>query len=83
MGDKITFEGFHDTKRLLNTDKHFKLKNGETVHGEFPLLCKNSFAHDETIDQYKTTVMEIKSNLNEIKRLAPDDFGNMLPKYGE
>ena len=48
---KLAVNGFHYTKRLLNTDKQFKLGVGETVNGEFPLSRKGSFAHGITIDK--------------------------------
>ena len=41
------------------------------------------FTHGITIDKKETTVKEFKSNLNELKRLAPDGFGKMLPNYVE
>ena len=64
LGEKLTFKGFHDTKRLLNTDKYFKLRDGETVNEEFPLPWKRSFAHGITIDKKETTNKDFKSNLN-------------------
>ena len=64
-------------------DKNFKLKDGGTVNGEFLLPCKRSTAHGKTIDKKETTVKEFRSKLNELKRLAPDEFQNMLPYYVE
>ena len=58
---KLTSKGLHDTKRLLNTDKYFKLKNGETGNGELPLSWKRSFAHGITIDKKENTIEEFKS----------------------
>ena len=52
---KLTFKGFHDTKRLLNIDKYFKMKDGKTVNGEFALACKRSFAKGKTFDKKATT----------------------------
>ena len=72
LGQKLTFKGFHDTKRLLNTDNYFKLN----VNGEFSLACKRSFAHGITFDKKATTVEEFKSNVNESKHLVPDEFKN-------
>ena len=51
LGEKLTFKKFHEPKRLLNTDKYFKLRDGETVNGEFPLPRKKSFAHGKSIDK--------------------------------
>ena len=48
---KLFFKAFHITKRLPNTDKNFKLKDGETVNGEFRLALKRSSAHGITIDK--------------------------------
>ena len=83
MGEKLTFKGFHDTNRLLNTDKFFKLKAGETVNDKFPLSLEKSFAHEITIDKKETPVKYFESNFSELKRLAPDEFGNLLPYYVE
>ena len=55
------------------------MKDGETVSGDFRLPWKRSIAHGITIDKKETTVKDFKSNLNELKPLAPDNFGNMLP----
>ena len=44
LGEKLTSETFHDTRRLVNTDKFFELENANTVNGELPLPYKRSFA---------------------------------------
>ena len=67
-GEKLTFNGTLDTKRLLNTDKIFKLKNDQTVIGDFLLSWKISFSRGIKIEKKETTFEEFKSNLNEIKR---------------
>ena len=51
LRETINFKGFHDTKSLLNADKFFKLKDGETLNGEPPLPWKRSIAHEKTIDK--------------------------------
>ena len=83
LGEKLTFQGFLDTKSLLNTDKYFKLKKGNRVNGEFPLPWKRFFTYGTTFDRKRTTVKEFKSNLKEIKRSPPDELGNMFPYYVE
>ena len=40
LREKKTFKGFHDTKRILNTDKYFNLRIGENFMGEFTLPLK-------------------------------------------
>ena len=78
----MTFEGFNDTKRLLNIDNYCKLKIGKTVNGKFLLPEERFFfTHGKTIVKVETKFKELKSNLNELKRLPPDDFRNMLPEY--
>ena len=47
------------------------------LKASFPLPQKRSFAQGRTIDKEETTVQEFKSNLNELKRLAPDEIRNM------
>ena len=34
LGEILIFEGFHDPKRLLNTDNYFLLKKGQPVNKE-------------------------------------------------
>ena len=41
------------------------------------------FAHGIPSDRERTTFREFESNINEIKRLPPDQIGNMLPQYVE
>ena len=48
---KITFKGFHEIKSFLDTNKYFKMENGQTVNVEFPLSWKESFAHGLFIDR--------------------------------
>ena len=67
-GEKLTFNATHDTKRLLNTDKIFKLKIDQTVIGDFLLAWKISFARGMKVEYKETNFKEFKSNLNEIKR---------------
>ena len=33
LGEGLTFKAFYDRGRLLNTNKHFKLRHDETVNG--------------------------------------------------
>ena len=83
LSEKKTFERYHESETLLNTENYFKLKNRETVNGEFAPTWKRSFCHGITIDKKETAFEEFKSNLNELKPLPPDEIGNMLPHYVE
>ena len=63
--EKKTFKVYQNSERLLETYKYFKLKDGESVIGQFPPPWKKSPARGITIDQKETTIKEYKSNLNE------------------
>ena len=58
---------FMTQKVALNADENFKLKNGQTVNGEFPLTWKWSLTYGMTNDEKETTVKEFKSEVNEKK----------------
>ena len=49
LSEKKTFKGYHDSKKLLNTDKYFKLKDRETANGKFLLPWKKAPAHGTTL----------------------------------
>ena len=53
LGGKLSSEIFHDTRRLVNTDKFFELENANTVNGELPLPYKRSFARIINIQKKK------------------------------
>ena len=61
------------------------MKYGQTVNREFPLPWKRSFAHEiaHGIDENGIAIRKIKSNLNELERLPPHEFGNMRAHYVE
>ena len=80
LNENNFFKGYHDTERFLETYNFFKSKDDETLDGELICPWKTLFAHGRTIHQKGTTTEEIKSNLNDLIRLKPDEFGNMLPE---
>ena len=41
LNDKKTFKRYHNTERLLETYKLFKIKIGQPVNGEIPRPWKN------------------------------------------
>ena len=82
-GEKLIFKGFYDAERLLNTDEFFKMKDGDTTNGEFSLPWQWLFANGVPFDKKETNFNEFKSTLNELKRLAPGEFGKTLPYYYE
>ena len=59
--EKKTFEGYDDSEILLETCKYFKLKDGRTVIGEFPLQWKRSLGRGKNIDKKETAIKEFKS----------------------
>ena len=77
-----TFTAYHDSERSLETYNYFKLKDGETVNGNFPLPWKRSLGHPLTIDnKEETPIEEFKSKLNKMKRQPPREFQSMNPYY--
>ena len=83
LNDNKKFGGHHDTERLPENFRFFKLRDGESVIRKLPCPWKRSFARGLTIGKKETIIKESMSNLNEIKRLPPDELGNMLPHYVE
>ena len=55
LNEKKIFKGYHDTERLLETYKFFKLNDGETVIGEFRNPWKRSLGRGRTIDKKEYT----------------------------
>ena len=56
LGEKLAFRGFHDAKIILNTDRYFNMKHGQTINEELPLPWKRSFSHGITGDKDRTAI---------------------------
>ena len=97
IGEHKTFKGFTNVSDNLDRKEYFKMFDGDKLIAKVSLSWKNSFSMGVVIphkmrncskctkniicDKLVNQKKEFSTNLNELKRLPPNEFGHMLPKY--